>query len=483
MHLFCPKSIAIFISFLITTSINAQNDNPNLKISLKLENFSEGNIYLEFEDISGCSIIDTFNKLNNGLFTISANLEKPSFLSIYSTYKFMYSFYTAPGSDLIIKSDVSSFESQRSSTSITGNGSECMDFDIKLSELYRSSNLTITQYDTNLVQFISGLKWSLVQQDSLLLSVFNSSANKSPYLNSLLNLKRVDSYFGALNFFQNLARNTNLPFAKSDSILRHDFDFNHDMLVDSNLQSNEFKTFLTRYYVYHIVNFDLERSNDKTVDRFNTVNKIISTFTGHIKEYLLSDYFVRNISNASTYADYESYVSRYNISKYHISNIYLSDAIENAIMHKKSEFTASDIGNPAPNFTVVDSAGNTFDILHFKGKVVYIDLWASWCLPCREETPHLEKIYNNFKSNPDLAILGIAVFDRPTQWRKAIEHDNPKWLQLFDNKESVTSFFTGTLEIPRFILINKLGNIVSFNAPLPHEKDEIINLIAKELEK
>lgn len=482
MHLYCPKSTAIFISLFINISINAQNDH-NLKISLKLENFSDGNVYLEFEDISGRSIIDTFNKLNNGLFTISTKLEKPSFLSIYSSYKFMYSFYTAPGSDLIIKSDFSSFESERNSRSITGNGSECMDFDIKLSEFQRSSNIIITPYDTNMVQFISGLKKVLVQQDSLLVSFFNSSTNKSPYFNSLLNLKRVDIYFGGLGLFLDLARNMKLSFAKSDSILRHEFNFNNEMLVDSNLQSNKFRTFLTEFYVYHIVHFDLERTNDKTVDRFNTINKIITTFRGHIKEYVLSDYFVKNISNAKSYADYETYISRYNISKSQITNIYLCDAIENAIKHKKSELTESDIGNPAPNFTGVDSAGNSFDILHFKGKVIYIDLWASWCLPCRKETPHLEKIYDYFKSNSELIILGIAVFDRPTDWRKAIENDNPKWLQLLDDKGSVGSFFTGTIEIPRFILINKLGNIVSFNAPLPHEKDEIIHLISKELEK
>lgn len=66
--------------------------------------------------------------------------------------------------------------------------------------------------------------------------------------------------------------------------------------------------------------------------------------------------------------------------------------------------TKAEVGQKAPDFETVDFSGNTVRLSQYLGKPVFIDFWASWCPPCVEEIPEIEKISKEF---PDLVVLGI----------------------------------------------------------------------------
>jgi peroxiredoxin len=72
-------------------------------------------------------------------------------------------------------------------------------------------------------------------------------------------------------------------------------------------------------------------------------------------------------------------------------------------------------GVPAPNFVATDSAGHQVSLTDFKGKVVLINIWATWCPPCREEMPSLERLREKFKDNKNFRILAVSVDARPGQ--------------------------------------------------------------------
>jgi thiol-disulfide isomerase/thioredoxin len=140
------------------------------------------------------------------------------------------------------------------------------------------------------------------------------------------------------------------------------------------------------------------------------------------------------------------------------------------------------IGKPAPSFTLVSNLEKAYKLDDFKGKVVYIDLWASWCVPCREETPSFKALVEKYKSDHRVAFISIAVHDEINNWKKALQEDKPEWIQLLDKDEIIVkSYFAN--EIPRFILIDKKGNIVSFDAPRPSSGEEIEALLIKEIER
>ncbi len=117
-------------------------------------------------------------------------------------------------------------------------------------------------------------------------------------------------------------------------------------------------------------------------------------------------------------------------------------------------------GNPAPEFSFPDAKGKMHSLKEFKGKVLVIDFWASWCGPCRAEIPYLKQYYEEFKNNKDVAFLSVSIDAKRADWEKAVKEENMPWLQLLapnGGKEIMESYqFSG---IPFIIVLDKEGKI------------------------
>ena len=121
-------------------------------------------------------------------------------------------------------------------------------------------------------------------------------------------------------------------------------------------------------------------------------------------------------------------------------------------------------GNPAPEFSFPDAKGKMHSLKEFKGKVLVIDFWASWCGPCRAEIPHLKQYYEEFKNNKEVAFLSVSIDAKRPDWDKAVKEENMPWLQLLapnGGKEIMESYqFSG---IPFIIVLDKDGKIYKKN--------------------
>ncbi|HEY1038811.1 MAG TPA: TlpA disulfide reductase family protein, partial [Bacteroidia bacterium] len=124
----------------------------------------------------------------------------------------------------------------------------------------------------------------------------------------------------------------------------------------------------------------------------------------------------------------------------------------------------SSIGYQIMDFSQNDVNGKPVSISEFKGKVVLIDFWASWCGPCRAENPNVVKAYNAFKDK-GFDILGVSFDQSKDKWLKAVEKDKLTWTQVSDLKgwgNEVGQKF-GIRSIPQNILIDKDGKIIGKN--------------------
>lgn len=133
------------------------------------------------------------------------------------------------------------------------------------------------------------------------------------------------------------------------------------------------------------------------------------------------------------------------------------------------------IGKEAPDFAQQNSDGTVVKLSDLRGKVVLIEFWASWCLPCRKETPYLKKAFKRY-NNKNFTILSMSLDHKKELWMDAIKTDNLQWLNVsdlqgWDNK--VSSNLYKVAEIPANFLIDSNGKIIAKNL---YGKDLLIKL-------
>ncbi len=121
------------------------------------------------------------------------------------------------------------------------------------------------------------------------------------------------------------------------------------------------------------------------------------------------------------------------------------------------------IGNKAPGFTSTDTAGQKVSLADFRGKYVLLEFWASWCVPCREQSPHLNALYKKY-AGKGFTILQYSMDDKSAaeNWKAAIIKDQLVWTQVADLKgfESPVAKMYGVQPIPDNFLIDPNGLII-----------------------
>jgi len=121
-------------------------------------------------------------------------------------------------------------------------------------------------------------------------------------------------------------------------------------------------------------------------------------------------------------------------------------------------------GIQAPDIVQKNPEGEEVKLSDFKGKIVLIDFWASWCGPCRRENPNVVKVYNEFKDQ-GFEILGVSLDKSKAKWVSAIEKDKLTWPHVSDLKGwgSTHAKDYGVTGIPQTFLVDKEGKIIAKN--------------------
>ena len=132
----------------------------------------------------------------------------------------------------------------------------------------------------------------------------------------------------------------------------------------------------------------------------------------------------------------------------------LSTGLFNAGIKKE----ASNNNAPVLSFSVTDAAGNSINTKDLKGKVVFINFWASWCPPCRAEMPSLYALYNEMKNDNRFVFLFVNEDD---DYIKGVHYlkNNHYALPFYQRTQNVPDdIFSGTL--PTTVILDKEGRVV-----------------------
>lgn len=169
------------------------------------------------------------------------------------------------------------------------------------------------------------------------------------------------------------------------------------------------------------------------------------------------------------------YVDRYGTQDIQdLENIYKTYVKDEILLAdyaaKREKWDLSKPGKVSPDFHAVDIDGKEWSLKDFRGKYVYIDLWATWCNPCRREFPFLKQLKSDFE-DAQIVFLGLSTDSDKEKWEVMVRSGELSGVQLYIGPQSSFQKAYNVDGIPRFILIDKDGRIISNDMSRPSSQE------------
>ncbi len=118
---------------------------------------------------------------------------------------------------------------------------------------------------------------------------------------------------------------------------------------------------------------------------------------------------------------------------------------------------AAELSGKAPDFTLKSMNGKNLKLSEFRGQVVMLNFWASWCAPCRQEMPLLEDLYKKYKPL-GFTLLGVNVEQDSSKASTLLRSIKVSFPILFDNQNKVSKLFTVSA-MPTTVIVDRDGNM------------------------
>lgn len=196
-----------------------------------------------------------------------------------------------------------------------------------------------------------------------------------------------------------------------------------------------------------------------------------------IKEYLVYEFIY-------------SYVKKNGLDKYydHLNQVFY-DNVQTPIMIKRYKELCStwdniSVGSQSPDFSSTDISGEKFSLSDFRGKYVYIDVWATWCGPCHREIPYLKALQERY-AGKDIYIVSISCDTDRTAWESKVR-EGLSGIQLhFEENDTFMERYMIS-GVPRFILLDREGKIILSDMSRPSDPrtvdllDSLLNVVDNE---
>ncbi|MDP9077896.1 MAG: TlpA family protein disulfide reductase [Bacteroidota bacterium] len=482
-------ALILLVSLAFAFGQNKVNEPKPFILKGQLSNYNAARIHLAFNDKNGKPVDEIIPVDNSGKFYFeTTNIARPEQAALINSTAFFNShLFIAPGYELNITADCKDWTSVARTKKVSGNGVAANQYLFK-----RDSILSIitpskdwVQLNTHdLLQFINSRQKF---EDSLANIIFTKKITGDDYLKFFGKKVHYDIEFLKLDqLTYHTVMDTSMHYQQSvDFVAKYaDHQLLDDLYKPEYLVSDDYITFMRDGYCSYLRQLELKKdplADDKKY-MVDYARIVAGVYKGKIKDIVLNHILHESVEHARSFDEMNMYKKEYPFYIAQLVKPAEKESIEKLIGSKEKELLKTQIGRPAPLFTAENEAGKSFNITDYKGKVVLLDLWASWCGPCRQETPYLKKTIEKYKNEGRVVFISVAVLDKLEKWKKAMTDDNPLGLQLFDTNNTVQRAYVAN-SIPKFILIDKQGNIVSFDAPMPHETAALEKMLDEEISK
>lgn len=230
----------------------------------------------------------------------------------------------------------------------------------------------------------------------------------------------------------------------------------------SLLRYDEFRSFLVEA---------VSRVARKQYPESKSLDAVVRYVESEVKEPSIAEFLI----NKNVYA----YVERYGLDSADAYCAVFDRYVKSPLLVKNFETLCNrwrklSVGALSPNFNCTDLSGKKVSLSDFKGKYVYIDIWATWCGPCQREIPHLQKLEEKYHGK-DIYFVSISCDNNKKAWENRVRA-GLKGIQLhFVNGDTFMNDYM-IKGIPRFILLDKEGKIISVDMSRPSDPKTIAKL-------
>jgi len=448
--------IPIIGFFACNVQTGTEEPDYSAMISGTIENAKADFVVLRYSEQSDTATLDT-----NGYFMLRIDSLKTGYCTFYHPNE-SATIFLIPGDSIYLTLNIEEFDE---SLTFSGKGEEINNYLISIFLLKEKLNINPRElYALERDEFI-------VKTDSIKTTLnnhFEEFFNSKDSINeTFVKLEKAKLLYSWANHRSKYLQ-WHKYLTKKDSVdLGEDYDsyLAELNLNDSNLiEVREYASFLKSYLDKLAPEEFKKDSTLKGIKHSYLIAKlrvIPNTFTDQkVKDYLLYSTMNDQI-RYSGFKGIDSLIAEFNKN--------CSDAeYKSKFKEEYEKWKLLADGMPAPGFSYTDIDSNLVSLSDFKGKYVYIDVWATWCGPCIMEIPHLEELEEEYKDK-NIVFISVSIDNTRDPWKKMVHEKEMKGVQLFAEgawKSSIVKDYN-IRGIPRFILIDREGKIIDVKAPRP----------------
>jgi thiol-disulfide isomerase/thioredoxin len=504
------KKLILILSIVIFPNVLlAQQAKPQpLIIKGRITNCPEKQLTMFFVDANQQLAMDTMKLDKDGNFYLKTyKIKNPQKTIIKQNSVQIRDIYVAPGYDLTITGDGSDFITLLKTKKIAGIGGKSNRYKMLMDSITLARNDRTEYFSLKEADLLAYVKAQRQLKDSVANVVFGkvnaiskpATLQKTKNITDKVNLSLIENSDKYLAYFSKMTRydtefsailmlidHTNwqkFNAERSVTFVSNNADPNiwNNMFREGYMVSEVYSLLMRSEYLKFIIRLDRLKNPSINDSKWYDYKKVNASYNGPIRGsvlYYKMDYAIDDVKSLAELNDYKNAFKHYLVT----INPQMQKSISKHFSEKEVDLIKTEVGKPAPKFMLLSNTGKRFSLDDFKGKVLYLDMWASWCGPCRAENPAFTKLYRKYKDDDRVAFISIAVHDGVNDWKKALAEDKPEWLQLLDKDGKVAISYAANA-IPKFILVDKKGNIVSFDALRPSEGKQTEDMLLAEMVK
>jgi thiol-disulfide isomerase/thioredoxin len=268
---------------------------------------------------------------------------------------------------------------------------------------------------------------------------------------------------------------TSLPRIMTESL-------NPEKINNPNrLLSKSYRAFLPFFVIYfNSENKNFKKYADKVLSMNDKAEYASKYLSGEVLDYTLSRLLELNHKaiSSTSFTYWASQIYCENLQNY-LTLTYYEDVI-NAENDRKERLDLAEKEKLKDTKlpTIMDLSDVAFTFEKYKGKVIYVDFWASWCGPCRQQFPYSKKMHEALseKEKKDIVFLYISIDQDLDKWRGAVEKLGLEAFGENGHSYEVAGKY-GVSSIPRYMIIDKKGKVVNDKAPRPSNPETLPALL------